>query len=64
MQSFFGPILGAGFYVLAKAALADITDEYIVVFGLLFMIVVAGFRTGLSGLIKAILAWRTSNERA
>ncbi|MDC1227612.1 branched-chain amino acid ABC transporter permease [Oceanospirillaceae bacterium] len=63
MQSFSGPILGAGFYVLAKAGLADITDEYIVVFGLLFMIVVAGFRTGLSGLIKVILTWRTRNER-
>ncbi len=58
VQSFLGPVLGATFYVLAKAFLADITDEYIVLFGLLFMVVVAGFRTGLSGLLEQLLAWR------
>lgn len=48
-QSFFGPLFGAAFYVFAKDFLADLTDAYIMFFGLLFVLVVAFFRGGLVG---------------
>jgi len=48
-QYFLGPVLGAAFFVLLKAKLSDITEEYIIVFGLFFMIVVALFSRGLAG---------------
>jgi branched-chain amino acid transport system permease protein len=55
-QYFLGPILGAAFFVLLKAQLAAITEEYIIFFGLFFMAVVALFRTGLAGFALAL--WR------
>jgi branched-chain amino acid transport system permease protein len=55
-QYFLGPILGATFFVLAKAQLAAITEEYIIFFGLFFMLVVALFRTGLAGFLLSL--WR------
>lgn len=48
-QSFFGPFLGAAFYVLAKDFLSEITEAYLMFFGLLFVLVVAFFRGGLAG---------------
>ena len=48
-QAFFGPLLGAAFYVLAKDTLSGITDAYLVFFGLLFVLVVAFFQGGLAG---------------
>jgi branched-chain amino acid transport system permease protein len=55
-QYFLGPIVGAAFFVLAKAQLAAVTEEYIIFFGLFFMLVVALFRTGLAGF--ALTLWR------
>lgn len=51
-QAFFGPLLGAAFYVLAKAFLSDITEAYLVFFGLLFVLVVAFFQGGIAGFIS------------
>lgn len=51
-QAFFGPFLGAAFYVLAKDFLSDITDAYLLFFGLLFVLVVAFFHGGLAGVIS------------
>lgn len=48
-QYFLGPVLGAAFFVLVKAKLSDVTEEYIIVFGLFFMVVVALFSRGLAG---------------
>jgi branched-chain amino acid transport system permease protein len=48
-QFFLGPVLGAALYVLLKAALSDITGEYIIIFGAVFMLVVALFGRGLAG---------------
>jgi branched-chain amino acid transport system permease protein len=48
-QFFLGPVLGAALYVLLKAALSEITDEYIMIFGAVFMLVVALFGRGLAG---------------
>lgn len=54
-QAFFGPLLGVAFYVIAKVVLADLTDAYLMVFGLLFVLVVAFFRGGLAGLAINVL---------
>ncbi|MCB1480486.1 MAG: branched-chain amino acid ABC transporter permease [Rhodobiaceae bacterium] len=48
-QSFFGPVLGAAFYVLAKDLLSEITEAYLMFFGLIFVLVVAFFQGGLAG---------------
>lgn len=53
-QFFLGPIIGAAFFVILKAWLAEITEEYIIVFGLFFMLVVALFRTGIAGFAVAL----------
>jgi branched-chain amino acid transport system permease protein len=48
-QYFIGPLLGAAFFILLKEQLSAITQDYIIIFGLFFMAVVALFRTGLAG---------------
>lgn len=53
-QAFFGPLLGAAFYVLAKDFLSGITDAYLLFFGLLFVLVVAFFHGGLAGFASRI----------
>lgn len=53
-QAFYGPFLGAAFYVLAKNFLSDITDAYLLFFGLLFVLVVAFFHGGLAGVISKV----------
>jgi len=53
-KAFFGPLLGAAFYVLSKDFLSDITDAYLMFFGLLFVLVVAFFQGGISGFISRI----------
>ena len=56
-QAFFGPLLGAAFYVLTKDFLSDLTEAYLLFFGLLFVLVVAFFHGGLAG-FAATLARR------
>ncbi len=53
-QAFLGPIVGAAFFVLVKEQLAGITQEYMIFFGLLFMVVVATFREGLAGFLTIL----------
>lgn len=57
-QAFLGPLAGAAFFILLKAELAAITEEYIIFFGLVFMLVVALFRGGLVGFAEALLKRR------
>lgn len=57
-QYFLGPIVGAAFFVILKAELASITQEYIIFFGLFFMVVVAAFRGGLVGFAEALMKRR------
>lgn len=64
-RSFFGPFLGALFFVLAKAWLATVTDAYLMVLGLLFALVVAFFEGGISGFInRRILSLRRTPPAA
>lgn len=53
-QAFFGPLLGAAFYVLLKSYLSTITESYMMIFGLMFVLVVAFFKGGIAGFISMI----------
>jgi branched-chain amino acid transport system permease protein len=57
-QSFLGPVVGAAFFVLVKEQLAGITQEYMIFFGLFFMVVVAVFRDGLAGFVEMLIRTR------
>lgn len=46
---FIGPVLGAAFYVAVKHLLEEITSEYMIFLGLVFMAIVAFFGRGLAG---------------
>ena len=54
-QSFLGPIVGAAFFVIVKERLAGITQEYMIFFGLFFMLIVAVFRNGLAGFVEMLV---------
>jgi branched-chain amino acid transport system permease protein len=56
-QAFFGPVLGAAFYVIGKSYLSNITDAYLVIFGLMFILVVAFFRGGIAGFLADRRVW-------
>lgn len=53
-QAFFGPLIGAAFYVLTRDFLSELTDAYIMFFGLLFVFVVAFFQGGIAGFVSRI----------
>ncbi|MFC5384767.1 branched-chain amino acid ABC transporter permease [Aquamicrobium segne] len=55
-QAFFGPLLGSAFYVLLKSYLSTITDAYLVIFGLMFVFVVAFFNGGIAGFTSSMAA--------
>lgn len=48
----FGPIVGSALFVMVKHLLSVITDEYMLFFGVFFMLVVALFRGGVFGLVN------------
>jgi len=50
-QAFFGPLFGVAFYILARDVLSEITESYLMIFGLLFICVVAFFRGGIAGVL-------------
>ena len=50
-QAFFGPLLGAAFYVLLKSFLSTLTDSYMMIFGIMFVLVVAFFKGGIAGFL-------------
>ncbi|KQW61774.1 branched-chain amino acid ABC transporter permease [Variovorax sp. Root411] len=53
-----GPLVGAGVFVLVKQALSMITEEYLLFFGIFFMIVVGFFRGGVVGAFENLLKGR------
>lgn len=52
-RSFLGPIAGCVAFLLVREGLSLITEDYLLVFGLFFMAVVALFHDGLAGLLPA-----------
>lgn len=53
-QAFFGPLFGVAFYVLTRDVLSEITKSYLMIFGLLFVLVVAFFNGGIAGLFTRL----------
>ena len=49
-----GPLIGAAVFVLVKQGLAVMTTEYMMFFGIFFMLVVAFFRGGVVGAVKSL----------
>jgi branched-chain amino acid transport system permease protein len=50
----FGPLAGAAAFVLVKQQLSNLTAEYILFFGIFFMVVVAFFRGGILGAVNSL----------
>jgi branched-chain amino acid transport system permease protein len=55
-QAFFGPLVGAAFYVLLKSFLSTLTDSYMMIFGIMFVLVVAFFKGGVAGFLAMMSA--------
>jgi branched-chain amino acid transport system permease protein len=54
-----GPMVGAAVFVLVKQELSILTSEYMMVFGIFFMLVVALFRGGVFGAVRGLLGRRS-----
>ncbi len=54
-KSFFGPVLGAGFYIYFQNFLSNLTDRWPLFMGILFVIMVLFAPQGLSGLIRSLV---------
>ena len=65
-KDFFGPVLGAGFYIYFQNYLSNITDRWPLFMGLLFVLMVLFAPQGLSGLIRSLveLFRKTGNGKA
>jgi branched-chain amino acid transport system permease protein len=65
-KAFFGPVLGAGFYIYFQNYLSNITDRWPLFMGLLFVLMVLFAPQGLSGLIRSLveLLRKTENGKA
>ena len=61
MRSFLGPALGALFFVIFRDSLSRVTENWLLVFGLLFVAFIVFSPTGLVGLYeRATARWRKS----
>lgn len=54
-KTFFGPVLGAGFYIYFQNFLSNLTDRWPLFMGFLFVLMVLFAPRGLSGLIQSLL---------
>ncbi|WP_290647823.1 branched-chain amino acid ABC transporter permease [Aquisalimonas sp.] len=62
--SFFGPVLGAILVVFLEGELSDITDAWLLYFGLLFVLVVMFAPQGIFGVLtQQFFAWRAGSWR-
>ena len=57
-SSVLGPLVGAAVFVLVKQGLSSLTGDYLMFFGLFFMLVVAFFRGGVFGALWILLGTR------
>ncbi|MEJ2632295.1 MAG: branched-chain amino acid ABC transporter permease [Acidihalobacter sp.] len=52
MRSFWGPLLGAGIYVVAENLLSSYTDNWMSLLGLMFILIVLFFPKGVLGILR------------
>lgn len=63
-KNFFGPVLGAGFYIYFQNFLSNLTDRWPLFMGILFVLMVLFAPQGLSGLIGSLVElFRTRGNR-
>jgi len=63
-RNFFGPVLGAGFYIYFQNFLSNITDRWPLFMGILFVLMVLFSPQGLSGLIQSLIDFFPRPETA
>jgi len=52
MSNFFGPILGAGVFIILRDLFSAITEHWMLIYGLLFMFVIVFIPEGILGLLR------------
>ena len=52
MSNFFGPILGAGVFIVLRDLFSAITEHWMLIYGLLFMFVIVFIPEGILGLLR------------
>jgi branched-chain amino acid transport system permease protein len=57
--AFFGPFVGASVFVLVKQGLSMVTEDYLMFFGIFFMLVVAFLRGGIFGAVHDLIGNRS-----
>lgn len=62
-KNFFGPVLGAGFYIYFQNFLSDLTDRWPLFMGILFVLMVLFAPQGLSGLIRSFVELFRKTEK-
>jgi branched-chain amino acid transport system permease protein len=60
--SFWGPVIGAAFFILARDLLGAYTETWLLWYGLLFMAMVLFKPEGIAGMWQALLAARTRRK--
>jgi branched-chain amino acid transport system permease protein len=64
LTSFWGPLVGAAFFILARDLLGAYTETWLLWYGLLFMAIVLWKPEGLTGIGRDLVArWRRSGAR-
>lgn len=63
LVSFWGPVIGALVFILARDLLGAYTEAWLLWYGLLFMAVVLFQPTGVAGAWQRLTEWRTSRHR-
>ena len=61
MFSFFGPLVGAAFFILVRDALSSFTDNWLVFFGLVFMLFIVFSPAGIVGIVQRL--WRQARPQ-
>jgi len=67
----WGGILGAGFYILTKGTLSSVTDQWRILLGIVFVLFVLFFPSGIAGLVSGdrrtaldiVRQWRSENTQ-
>jgi branched-chain amino acid transport system permease protein len=57
-NALLGPMIGAAIFILVKQGLSMLTTEYLMFFGIFFMLVVAFFRGGVFGAVRSLIGAR------
>jgi branched-chain amino acid transport system permease protein len=63
LVSFWGPVIGAAFFIVARDVLGASTETWLFWYGLLFIAVVLFKPEGIAGLWRDLMGWRAKGSR-